>query len=345
MIKNYFNSENPCLIIAEIGVNHNGDINFAKKLIDKAKESGADAVKFQTFSAEKLVTHSTPKVKYQENTTKKNVSHFDMLKNLELSFDDHISLKEYCVKMNIDFLSTPYDIESANFLLDLGVNFFKTASADLVDLPLHKWIADSKKPCAISVGMSSIKEIENVIEIYKEAKNNNIILLHCVSNYPCSDKSLNMNVINTLKKNFSLPIGYSDHSIGNEAAVISIAMGARIIEKHFTIDKNLPGPDHQASANSDEFKSLVNAVRRAENMLGSSKKSIQVEERQMYNVSRKSIVLKYDMNMGDIIKLSDLELKRPGTGLMSKDIKFLIGKKLKKDLKKNHLISYEDLDE
>lgn len=343
MIKNFFNSKKSCYVIAEIGVNHNGDINLAQQLIQSAKDSGADAVKFQTFSAEKLVTHSTPKVKYQETNTPNFKSHYDMLKNLELSNSDHNFIKKYCEKLNIDFLSTPYDIDSAKFLLELNVSFFKTASADLVDLPLHKYISSTKMPCAISVGMSTMEEVKNTLKIYEEAGNNNIVLLHCVSNYPCSDESLNMKVIQNLKESFGMPIGYSDHSIGCEAAIMAVTMGACIVEKHFTIDKNLQGPDHKASATPNEFLQLVKSVRRAEIMLGSSEKKVQKEEQQMSQVSRKSIVMRNSMKSGDEIKLVNLELKRPGTGLMAKEINLLVGKKLNKDLKKNDLITFEDI--
>ena len=345
LIKNFFSSRSNCLIIAEIGVNHNGDINLAKKMIDAAKSSGADVVKFQTFKAEKLVSKDTPKVKYQFNSTSPEESHYDMLKKLELSYEDHFKLKEYCKKINIVFISTPYDIESAKFLLDLDVGYFKTASADLIDLPLHQWIAKTRKPSIISVGMSTIEEIQNTVDIYNENMNKDIVLLHCVSNYPCSDASINLNVMNNLKNTFMLPIGYSDHSLGNEASILSIGKGACVIEKHFTIDKNLPGPDHQASSNPIEFKNLVNSIRRAEKILGSPEKKVQEEELEMAKISRKSLFLKESIKVGEILELKYLELKRPGTGLLAKDLKKLIGKKANKNLNAGHQVKLVDFNE
>lgn len=345
MIKNFFTSKARCLIIAEIGVNHNGDINLAKKLIDSAIKSGADVVKFQTYKTEKLVTKKTPKVKYQYNTTSPEETHFDMLKKLELNYDDHIKLKKYCDDKYIKFISTPYDIDSANFLFDINVDFFKTASADLVDLPLHNWIAQTGKPSIISVGMSTNKEIKDTLDIYKKNENNDIVLLHCVSNYPCSFESLNLNVMDALKKNFKVPVGYSDHSIGNDAAILSIGKGACVLEKHFTLDKNLPGPDHLASSTPKEFSDLVDSIRRAEIILGSSVKKIQKEEIEMAKISRKSLFLNKSIKLGEILKMEFLELKRPGTGLMSSEALNIIGKKARSDLKSGHQVKMSDFDE
>lgn len=335
---------NRCYLIAEIGVNHNGDIELAKKLIYEAKNCGADAVKFQTFKAELLASELTPKVKYQINTTGIEESHFDMLKKLELSFDDHFILKEYCDELNIDFISTPYDVESASFLnKELSVKAFKTASADIVDLPLQSYIASTGKISIISVGMATLGEIESVYNLYEKSNKSNLIFLHCVSNYPCSDSSLNLNVISTLQKSFQVPIGYSDHSIGNTAAIISISLGARVIEKHLTLDKNLPGPDHLASITPKEFSSLSNSIRRAESILGTSVKKCQKEEIEMSKVSRKSLHLTKEILEGEIISEKDLTLKRPGTGLNYSTINYLIGKQAKHDLNKGHMICFDDL--
>ena len=272
---NYFKNINRLLLIAEIGVNHNGNIKLAKELINSAIQSGADAVKFQTYRTECLVSQKTPKVAYQELTTPASENHFQMLKNLELSFDEHLTLKNYCDSKSIKFLSTPYDVECASFLHEeLDIQMFKTASADLIDLPLHDYIASTGKPSIISVGMATIDEIEQTLEIYKKAKNSNIILLHCVSNYPCTPSSLNLRNLCTLQDSFDLPVGFSDHSLGSEAATLSVALGAKVIEKHFTLNKNLEGPDHLASSNPDEFKILKNSIRLAEIMLGSKEKNV-----------------------------------------------------------------------
>jgi N,N'-diacetyllegionaminate synthase len=345
MIQNYFNKFNNCFFIAEIGVNHNGDLKLAKEMIDAAVESGADAVKFQTFKAELLVSKDTPKVKYQKRTTVSNESHFDMIRNLELSHEDHFILKDYCEKNNILFLSTPYDVESANFLHKcLDIKIFKTASADLIDQPLHEFIANTGKPSIISVGMATLGEIEETLRIYQEYQNLDIILLHCVSNYPCSHESLNLRVMNTLREAFNLPVGYSDHSIGLEAAVLSIALGAKIIEKHFTLDKKLPGPDHLASSLPHEFKQLCESVKIAEKALGSSVKECQPEESQMANVSRKSIVMRNSVKAGTLLSAENLTIKRPGNGLPPSFLKNLIGLKLSVDKKSDDLVSLKDIE-
>jgi N,N'-diacetyllegionaminate synthase len=337
-------TENNVFLVAEIGVNHNGSINQAKKMIDAAKIAGADAVKFQTFTAKSLVSESTPKVPYQESGTSPDESHYEMIKSLELKREDHFLLKSYCQSAGIEFISTPYDVESAKFLHEeLNVRLFKTASADIVDLPLHQYIASTGKHSLISVGMATLGEIEEVIDIYLRSGNPNITLLHCVSNYPCTDKSLNLNVMTTLAKAFQLPVGYSDHSIGYEAAVLSVALGATIVEKHFTLDKNLPGPDHLASCTPEEFAQMKVAVRRAQDMLGSNIKRCQDEEKQMAMISRKSITLASNIKSGTKIEKHHLIMQRPGTGLMAKDLNKVCGLRVKSDLDAGHQITFSDL--
>lgn len=320
-------------------------MKLAKEMIDAAKESGADAVKFQTFKAETLVSQGTPKVKYQESTTSPQESHFEMIKSLELSYENHFVLKDFCKKKDIKFLSTPYDVESARFLNeDLEVEMFKSASADLVDLSLHDYIASTGKPSIISVGMANLGEIEENLKIYNSYNHKDIILLHCVSNYPCAHENLNLRVLDTLKQAFDLPVGYSDHSIGCEAAVLSIGLGAKIIEKHFTLDKKLSGPDHLASSTPDEFKSLTDSVRRAENILGSPVKACQHEERQMADVSRKSIVMKDAAKAGTILSVENLCIKRPGTGLSPKFLKEIYGLKLSVDKDCDEILKLTDFE-
>jgi N,N'-diacetyllegionaminate synthase len=343
MIENFFTNLNQCYIIAEIGVNHNGNMSLAREMIDAAKKSGADAVKFQTFTAETLVAQGTPKVKYQQSTTSPDESHYEMIHKLELKREDHLPLKEYSEKNGLDFISTPYDIDSAKFLNEIGIKLFKTASADLVDLPLQNYIANTGKPSLISVGMASLGEIEDVVKIYKKAENHDLIFLHCVSNYPCSDDSLNLRVLKTINQAFQYPIGYSDHSIGSIAAIMSIVLGARVIEKHFTLDNNLPGPDHKASSTPDEFEQIVISVRRAEKILGDGIKECQKEEKEMAQVSRKSIIINKDTKKNDIIQLSDLSMKRPGTGLEGKYINYFVGKKINNNIKKGTFISWDML--
>ena len=341
-MQNYFSELEQCYLIAEIGVNHNGDMNLACQMIDAAKHAGADAVKFQTFTANTLVSEGTPKVLYQENTTSPDESHYEMIRKLELKRKDHNLLLEYCVSKEIDFLSTPYDVDSAKFLNDLGVDVFKTASADLVDSPLQQYLADTKKPVIVSVGMATLGEVESAVDLYRKAKNNHIILLHCVSNYPCAEESLNLRVMKTLEQAFQVPVGYSDHSIGAESAILSIAFGAKVIEKHFTLDKNLPGPDHKASSTPEEFACLVKSVRKAEKMLGSPIKQCQLEEKQMSQVSRKSLVLAQDILAGDVFTLNHLTLKRPGTGLNSNYLEWFVGRKSTKDNPSGKLLNFSD---
>lgn len=344
MLNNYFRELPQAYLIAEIGVNHNGDMALAREMILQAKSAGADAVKFQTFQAENLATISTPKVRYQEETTLVDQSHFEMLRQLELSKEQHQNLFDFCKAVDVDFLSTPYDIDSAKFLYDLGVRMFKTASADIIDLPLQRYIASTGLPAIVATGMSGLGEIEPIVDIYEAAKNTNLVFLHCVSNYPCSDHSLNLNTLKTLANSFCIPIGLSDHSLGSLAAVISTALGAKVIEKHFTLDKTLPGPDHKASSTPREFSDLVQNVRRTELMLGSYRKKCQPEEQQMSYVSKKSITLSRAVSEGQVITIDDLCLKRPGTGIHPAHLNELVGMTAKSDLATQYQIHWKDVE-
>ena len=342
---NYFSALKQSFIIAEIGVNHNGDIALAKKLVEAAKKAGADAVKFQTFTAAALVSPGTPKVHYQLNTTSVDETHYEMLKRLELSKQAHLDLAAYCQVLGIDFISTPYDIQSAAFLEGIGVRFFKTASADLVDLPLQRFIAATGKSVIIATGMATLGEVEHVVNIYVEEGNTNVVLLHAVSNYPCSDESLNLRAMHTLAQAFSLPVGFSDHSEGYLGAVLSIAMGAKVIEKHFTLDKSMAGPDHKASSTPLEFAELVRNVRRAEQMLGSARKICQPEERQMATVSRKSLTLARDIKTGETLKDLDVQLMRPGSGIDASHISKIVGQKARISLNAGHQLKWSDIED
>ena len=339
------NERDPVFIIAEIGVNHNGDMDIAKKLIEEAKIAGADAVKFQTFTAANLAARHTPKVSYQEETVSADESHYEMLERLELSHENHRLLLKYCNEVNIEFLSTPYDIDSAKFLLSLGVDYFKTASADIVDLPLHRYIASTGKLVFIAVGMATLGEVDEVVKTYHNAGNSNFILLHAVSNYPASDESLNMRVMNTLEKSFGVSVGYSDHSIGYVAAVIAVSRGARVIEKHFTLDKSMPGPDHKASSTPEEFKDYVKNIRKTELMLGSHLKKCQMEEQQMSSVSRKSIVLSRSVDAGSMLVIDDFQLQRPGNGIPPYHLNSLVGQRVRQDLERGRQLKWADLDD
>lgn len=330
-------------IIAEIGINHNGDINLAKKMILEAKDFGANAVKFQSYNTERLVSQGTPKVEYQKNNTKKNESHFEMLKKCELSDEDHLQLYNYANTLGIDFISTPYDQKAAEYLKKIGVCIFKTASADIVDFPLHKYLSSLNKEVIISTGMATETEVLDVLSIYKKKNTKLPYLLHCISNYPCSDESINLKVINFLKSINGDKIGFSDHSIGNYASIGAIVLGAKIIEKHFTIDKNMNGPDHKASSNIEEFKSLIYDIRKIEKILGSEEKKIYEEEEQMRLVSRKSIFLTNNIKASHQIKFEDLTLQRPGTGIFSKHLDDIIGKRAKTDLLAGEMLSFDKI--
>ena len=265
-------------VIAEIGVNHDGSLKRAKELISLAKNSGADAVKFQSFSAERLATEKTKKVEYQLRSRGKEESHLEMLKRLEFDIDTMFKVKKYCDALEIDFLSTPYDKVAANELIDMGVEIFKTASADIVDLALHSYLSNNAKKVIVSCGMATLGEIEDCLACY-DLSNTEIILLHCVSNYPASPESINLEAIKTLKNAFGVSVGFSDHTIGYTAAVMSVAYGVELLEKHFTYDKNADGPDHYASSEPDELKELIIQCEIAERMLSSSVEEVQQEER------------------------------------------------------------------
>lgn len=344
MFANFFSHLPRTYLIAEIGVNHNGDVALAREMVRAAHTAGADAVKFQTFTAAALVTPGTPKVHYQDNSTTPDESHFEMIRRLELSEAGHRELFAFCAEVGIDFLSTPYDVESARFLDALGVRLFKTASADIVDLPLQAVIAATGKPSIVATGMADLGEVEQAVDVYARAGNPHLVLLHCVSNYPCSDASLNLRAMQTLAHAFGVPVGYSDHSEGFLAAVASVAMGATVIEKHFTLDRALPGPDHRASSTPAEFAELTAHVRRIEAMLGSARKARQPEEQQMAEVSRKSLVLARAVRSGSTITAEDLRLMRPGTGIPSSFLGAIVGKRSTADLPALHRLCWHDVE-
>lgn len=328
---NRYRNKAQAYVIAEIGVNHNGSLDSAIELIDLAKKSGADAVKFQTFKARDLARVDTPKVDYQVKATGVAESHFEMLQNLELSFDDHAALAAHCKARDISFISTPYSVNAVHMLEKLGVAEYKVASADIIDIPLLEAIARTGKPTMLSLGMANLGEIERAVECFKDYSAENLVLLHCVSNYPCSDASLNLNVISTLKSIFKYPVGLSDHSLGHTAACLSLALGASVVEKHFTSSKTLPGPDHKASSEPAEFSELVREVRRAEIQLGSPYKAVQLEEVGMANTSRKSLVYSRSIQKGEVFSREDFTMMRPGGGLTWQDTVHFIGRHARKD--------------
>ena len=340
-IKNNLNSKN-VYFVAEIGVNHNGNLRLAKEMVLAAKLSNANAVKFQTFKAKNLVTPQTPKAEYQKKYTSKNENHYEMIKSLEMSEAMHYQMFNFCKKNRIDFISTPYGIDEAKFLNSMGCKIYKTASADIIDLEMQEYLAKKMKTVFISVGMANLKEIKECVDIYKKNKNKNFVLLHCVSNYPCSHESLNLNVLKKLRVKFDCRVGFSDHSIGPEAAMLSVALGAEIIEKHFTTNKKLKGPDQAASVLPRDFSEMVNCVNKAKLILGNDKKICQNEEKLMSIVSRKSLTLIKNLKSNTIMRRKYLKLKRPGSGIFYNKIGLVIGKKTKKDMKENYQIKLRD---
>lgn len=330
-------------IIAEAGVNHNGDFELAKKLIEVAKESGADAVKFQTFKTEKIVGKYADKADYQKENTGNSESQFEMVKKLELSFEHFKLLKSYADEIGIMFLSTPDDIESLNFLVELGVKYIKVGSTEVTNVNYLKEIARTNLPIILSTGMSYLGEVEKAINIIRNEGNEKITVLHATTDYPTDYQDVNLRAMVTMRDAFKLPVGYSDHTLGNEAAIAAVALGATVIEKHFTLDKNMEGPDHKASLNPDELKSFVQSIRNAENLLGDGiKKPTKREEVMLKNV-RRSIVATRNLSKGHIITLEDIEFKRPSTGISPEFYEVIIGRELKRDIQEDEPIKWSDI--
>lgn len=302
-------------IIAEAGVNHNGDFNLAKKMIYEAKQAGADAVKFQTFVSQNLVSSYAPKAEYQKKTTGSSESQQDMLRKLELSFGDFKLLQDYANEINIDFLSTPFDEDSLEFLKTLEMPFWKIPSGEITNLPYLVKIEETKKPIILSTGMSTIEEIEQALNVFKDYNRNNIILLHCNTEYPTPFNNVNLKGMKTLESKFNVKVGYSDHTKGIEVAIAAVALGAVVIEKHFTLDKNMIGPDHKASLELNELTSMVNAIRNIEVSLGNGDKNPSDSEKKNISIARKSIVAKQEIKKGDVFTTDNLTVKRPGDGI------------------------------
>ncbi|KEI12875.1 hypothetical protein Z959_00600 [Clostridium novyi B str. ATCC 27606] len=321
-----------CFIIAEAGVNHNGSIVLAKKLVDKAVEAGVDAVKFQTFKSEKLVTGYASMAKYQKDNIGIEDSQFNMLKKLELSYEEFTELKRYCDEKNIIFMSTPFDFESAKFLNSIDVEVFKISSGDLTNIPLLEYIAEFNKPMILSSGMATLGEVEDAIMAIRSKELEDIAVLHCTSNYPAKISSVNLKAMNTIKSAFNVTGGYSDHTKGISIPIAAVALGAEIIEKHFTLDKEMEGPDHKASLDPKELKEMVKEIRNVELSLGNGIKTFTENEIDTMKVARKSIVAKNFIKKGEVITKDDLDYKRPGDGLSPKHYKYIVGKKASKDI-------------
>ncbi len=330
--------DQPCFIIAEAGVNHDGDIEKAKKLIDIAKAAEVDTVKFQTWITEEIMTKTVPQAEYQSKNTGIEESQFDMNKKLELSYDQFRELKKYSDKKKILFLSTPDDEKSADFLDEIGVAAFKIGSGELTNILMLKKIAEKNKPIILSTGMANLEEIQEAVDVIHNAGNRDLILLHCTSQYPAEYKDVNLRAMTTIKEKFNTLVGYSDHTMGILVPQLAVSSGAKVIEKHFTYDKNAKGPDHICSLDSFELQEMVKKIRLVEMIMGKSEKEPTVEELKMSNLVRKTIVAKVDIPMGSEITIDMLAVKRSNGTLKPNEINKLIGKKASIDIKKDQPI-------
>jgi len=328
------------LIIAEAGVNHNGSIQLAKKLIDKAVFSGADAVKFQTFKAKNVLSKNAPKADYQKQTTNLRESQFDMIKRLELDERAHQELIAYCKKANIMFLSTPFDLDSVDLLNELGLQIFKIPSGEITNLPYLRRIGSLCKEVILSTGMSDLKEIGEAIKILTNAGTlkENITVLHANTMYPTPMEDVNLRAILTIQNKFDVAVGYSDHTLGIEVDIAAVAMGATVIEKHFTIDKTMDGPDHKSSIDPEELKAMVSSIRNIEKALGSSIKKPSKSEKPNISMARKSIVARKSIKKGELFTEKNITIKRPEIGISPMKWDTILGKVAERDYQIDDLL-------
>lgn len=331
------------LIIAEIGCNHNGDVNLAYKMVDRAKQCGVDAVKFQTFNSNKLISKIAPKAEYQLKTTGTQDTQLEMTKKLELSHEEYLKLKEYSEKQNLMVFSTPFDDESADFLYSTGQQIWKIPSGEITNYPLLERIAGyniKDKKVLLSTGMATIEEIRNAISILEKSENIDITILHCNTEYPTQDEDVNVSAISDLHKEFpNYKIGFSDHSVGYVGPILAVGFGITMIEKHFTLDRNMPGPDHKASIEPEDLEILCKSVRRAEKMLGVGKKIVTTSEAKNKKIARKSIVANKQIKKGDVFSEQNITCKRPGNGISPIHWNDLLGKVAESDFDEDELIT------
>lgn len=325
-------------IIAEAGVNHNGDIDLAKKMVDKAKEAGADCIKFQTFISENIASKRAEKAEYQKQQTGSSESQLAMLKKLELSFDEFIELNEYCKSKEIEFLSTAFDFESIDFLDSLGMKIWKIPSGEITNLPYLIRIGKLNKQVILSTGMSIMDDIQAAINVLRENGSGDITVLHCTTEYPTPYEDVNLKAMETIKKKLNVPVGYSDHTRGIEVPIAAVAMGATIIEKHFTLDRKMEGPDHKASLEPDELKAMVDAIRNIEKAMGNGEKVPSPSEMKNINIARKSIVAKRKIRKGEILSENNITTKRPGNGISPMKWFDVLGQKAPRDFEEDELI-------
>lgn len=333
-------------IIAEAGVNHNGDIQLAKKLIDKAVEAKVDAVKFQTFIAENVISKYAQKAEYQKGTTGNDESQLEMVKKLQLGFDDFTELKKYCESSKIQFLSTPFDLQSIDFLKTMNMGLWKIPSGEITNVPYLQKIGSYKEEVIFSTGMSTLGEIETALDILVKAGTlkENITILHCNTEYPTPMKDVNLRAMITIKNTFGVNVGYSDHTLGIEVPIAAVALGALVIEKHFTLDKTLYGPDHKASLDPIELKNMVRDIRNIEEALGNGIKTPSESERKNKEIARKSIHLQRNVKKGETIEQKDLSIKRPGNGISPILLSEIIGCVAKIDLQEDTMLHLKDIE-
>lgn len=326
-------------IIAEAGVNHNGSIELAKKLIDKGAEAGVDAVKFQSFKADKLVTINAEKADYQKANMENNTDNqYEMIKKLELDYGKHEELMDYATDKGVMFLSSAFDLDSIDLLVDLDLSVFKIPSGEITNLPYLIKIAKTEKPIILSTGMASMGEIEAAIEVLKENGSTEITVLHCNTEYPTPMGDVNLTAMNTIKDAFQVKVGYSDHTLGIEVPIAAVALGAEVIEKHFTLDKTMDGPDHKASLEPSELKEMVRSIRNIEMALGNGIKTPTASEKKNKPIARKSIVAKASIHAGEVYSEENVDIKRPGTGISPMLWDEIIGSTANKDYQVDELI-------
>lgn len=337
------NTATKAIFIAEAGINHDGDISKAKKMIDVAVESGADYVKFQSFKAKKLVTFDALTSSYIDEGSYDGESFQDLLQRLELDEQDHHELKNYCDEKNIKFLSTAFDTDSFDFLISLGIDIVKVASGDVTNIPLLKHMAKAGLPMIMSTGMATLGEIEEAIEAINSEGNQKIVLLHCISWYPADISTTNLRFMETLSNAFDYPVGYSDHTLGINMSVAARALGALVLEKHFTIDKEEFGPDHAASIEPDELKKLIIGIREVEAGLGTTKRVFCDKEIGQRKVHRRSIVVNKNISAGDTLTHDNLVIKRPGIGIKPKHLDDILGKKIRINCAADTLLDWTNI--
>ncbi len=326
------------LIIAEAGVNYNGSLELAYKMVDKAKEAGADIVKFQTGVPEKVMSKFAEKAEYQKKTTGERESQLDMVRKLMLKFDDFVPLKKYCEDKNIKFLSTPFDLSSVEFLNQLGCDLWKIPSGEITNLPYLVKVAKTGKEIILSTGMSTLDEVGEAIKVLKEHGAGKITLLHCTTEYPAPYADVNLRAMLTMKDAFGLEVGYSDHTPGIEIPVAAVAMGATVIEKHFTLDRNMEGPDHKASLEPDELAAMVRSIRNVEMAIGTGEKIPSESEKKNMPIARKSIIAARDIKKGEVLTEENLTTKRPGNGISPMKWNDVVGTKAVRDFIEDELI-------